>query len=130
MHQFYHDEEFTREMPGKKDCVSIAPNDHRQKRLILCNIKELFNAFKVKFPEIKIGFSHSVCVCSIHQNIKLLLAPINTSYKDLMHFVVCSPESRECMVNRCDACPTSNDPLKEHLFKVAFEHQFNEKIEF
>ena len=141
-------EGFTREMPGKKDCVSIAPNDHRQKRLILCNIKELFNAFKVKFPEIKIGFSkfsslrpkwcvlaggsgtHSVCVCSIHQNIKLLLAPIDTSYKDLLHFVVCSPKSRECMVNRCDACPTSNDPLKEHFFKVAFEHQFNDKIEF
>ena len=34
------------------------------------------------------------------------------------------------MVSRCDACPTSNDPLKEHLVKVAFEHQFNDKIEF
>ena len=47
---FYHDEEFTREMPSKKDCVCIARNIHRQKRLILCNLKELFTAFKLKHP--------------------------------------------------------------------------------
>ena len=59
VHQFYHDEEFTRpmRMPGMKDKVSIARNEYRQKRLILCNIKELFNAFKTRFPEVKVGFS-------------------------------------------------------------------------
>ena len=81
--QFYHDEEYTREMPGQKDFVSIGHNVHKQKRLILCNLKELFSSFREKFPEIKIGFSkfcslrpkwsilpgaagtHSVCVCTI-----------------------------------------------------------------
>ena len=84
-------------MPGKKDYVSVARNVHMQNRLIPCNIRELFKAFKVRYPEVKIGFSkfcslrpkwytlagasgtHTVCVCAIHQNIKLLLAPSVTN---------------------------------------------------
>ena len=37
---FYEDDEFIRQMPGKKDYVSIAENVHVQKRLILSNLKE------------------------------------------------------------------------------------------
>ena len=80
-------------MPGKKDYLSITADgerQHAQKRLILCNIKEAFQLFKEKHPNLKIGFSkfaelrpkecvlagaggmHSVCVCTIHQNIKLM----------------------------------------------------------
>nr|XP_047136327.1 uncharacterized protein LOC124813400 [Hydra vulgaris] len=54
---FYEDDEHSRIMPGKKDYVSIKKNVHIQKRLLLCNLKELFVAFKTKNPEIKIGFS-------------------------------------------------------------------------
>lgn len=57
---------------------------HIQKRLVLCNLKELYQNFKDKHPSLKIGFSkfaelrprycvlagasgtHSVCVCTIH----------------------------------------------------------------
>ncbi|XP_065641932.1 uncharacterized protein LOC124811981 [Hydra vulgaris] len=87
---FYEDDEHSHIMPGKKDYVSIKKNILMQKRLLLCNLKELFVAFKTKNPEIKIGFSrfctlrpkwcitvgasgaHSVCICAIHQNLKLL----------------------------------------------------------
>ena len=57
----------------------------------LCNVQELYTAFKEKHPNINIGFSkfcalrhkycvladsrmnHSVCVCSAHQNAVLLV---------------------------------------------------------
>jgi hypothetical protein len=36
-------------MPGKKDFVSIARNTNMQKRLLLCDIKELYAEFKKTF---------------------------------------------------------------------------------
>ena len=45
---------------GKKDFVSIKDaggRKHIQKRLVLCNPKELYQHFKDKHPSVKIGFS-------------------------------------------------------------------------
>ena len=62
----------------------------RQKRLLLCNLKEAYHHFKSLHPDIRVGFStfatlrpkecilagasgtHSVCVCTLHQNTKLM----------------------------------------------------------
>jgi hypothetical protein len=64
---------------------------HVQKRLVLGNLKELFELSKTTYPDEKIGFSkfaeqrpkhcvlaggsgtHSVCVCTTHQNVKLTI---------------------------------------------------------
>lgn len=88
---FYEDDEYSRLMPGTKDYVSIARNVHKQKRLLLCNLNELHCAYKNKYPQHRIGLSkfsqlrpkwcvtvsssgaHSVCVCTIHQNTKLMV---------------------------------------------------------
>ena len=88
---FYKSGQISRIMPGKKDCVSIKVNGTRisvQKRLLLGNLKEIYQQFKDQFPVEKIGFSrfaelrpkrcvlagasgtHVVCVCTIHQNTK------------------------------------------------------------
>ena len=100
----------------------------------LCNLKELHSAFKEKHPAVKIGFSkfcslrpkwcliagssgtHSVCVCTQHQNTVLLLDAIkwNITYKDLIEKVVCDSTNRECMIHRCSICPGS-DALKMFL---------------
>jgi hypothetical protein len=90
---FYHSDEISRVMPGKKDCVSVTAKgvrQHLQKRLILCNLTEAFQRFKEKHTDLKIGLSkfaelrpkecilagasgtHSVCVCTVHQNVKLM----------------------------------------------------------
>ena len=42
VHGFCQDDEFTRLLPGSKDVVSVGYKIHQQKRLLLCNLKELF----------------------------------------------------------------------------------------
>ena len=54
---FYEDDEYSRLMPGTKDYVSISRNVHKQKRLPLCNLNELYAAYKDKYPHNKIGLS-------------------------------------------------------------------------
>ena len=145
---FYEDDEFTRIMPGKKDYVSISRNNHRQKRLILSNLKELYANFKTRHSHIQVGFSkfcelrpkwcvlagssgtHSVCVCTYHQNMKLLLAPLNISYEELFPFIVCDQNNRECMVHRCPRCPQSNKELEEFICNNIGECCDEDEIEF
>ena len=54
---FYENDEYFQQMPGKNNNVSISLETHKQKRLLLCNFKELYQEFKVKNPIIGIGFS-------------------------------------------------------------------------
>ena len=98
--------------PGKKDYVSIKINVEKikkQERLLLVRLKELYIEFKKRNLQLKIGFtkfcelrpkwcktvaskgSHTVCVCSYHQNVKLLCSAIpgNLDYKEYMNLCVC-----------------------------------------
>jgi hypothetical protein len=57
--QFYEDDEFSRMCPGKKDFVSVKESTgriHKQKRLLLTNIKEMHAEFKQR-TKLKIGLS-------------------------------------------------------------------------
>ena len=131
---FYCDDENSRLLPGKKDYVTIGRNQHMQKRLILSNLKELYLFFRNRFQDIKIGFSkfcmlrpkwcitvgasgtHSVCVCTSHQNVTLMLNAIklDKDYHQLLELIVCSRNSKECMIHRCPNCP-GIEPLKNYL---------------
>ena len=92
---FYGGDKFSWQMPRKKDYVSDSCNTHKQKRLILSSLNELYANFKPKYVSTSIDFSkfcelrpkwcvlaglssgtHSVCVCTYHQNMKLLLLPL------------------------------------------------------
>ena len=115
VHVFYEDDEYNRQLPGKKDYVSIQKGVHKQKWLVLCNLHELFVAFKERNPGMKIEFSkfcalrpkwcviaglsgtHSVCVCTTHQNTILLVGTLSWAviYKDLVNKVVCDPSNCE-----------------------------------
>lgn len=104
---FYTDNEFSRPMPGQK-IVSVDKNIYEQKRLLLCNLRELYGTFKEQNRNIHIGFSkfaslrpnkgisgtsgtHSVCVYSIHENVKLLIFVIKLeeTYHKLIEKAVC-----------------------------------------
>ena len=151
--QFYEDDEYTKLMPGRKDCVSIARNVYKQKRLLLCNLNELYAAYKAMYPENKIGLSkfcslrpkwcvtvnssgsHSVCVCSIHQNTKLIADSFSAiiserySYKDLMSYIVCDIEDKNCMMHRCDKCPGKSS-LKKFIEEKFQEINFEDEISY
>ena len=94
---FYEDDEYSRQLPRKKDYVSIQEGVHKQKPLVLRNLHELFVAFKERNPDVKIGSfkfctlhskwcvigsssgTHSVCVCTSYQNTILLGSYIQRS---------------------------------------------------
>ena len=54
---FSENDEYFQQMPGKNNNVSISLETHKQKSLLLCNFKELYQEFRVKNPTIGIGFS-------------------------------------------------------------------------
>ena len=84
VHAFNDNDEYSTRLPGKKNYVSIQKDVHKQKRLVLSNLRKLFVAFKERNPDVKIGVSkfctlcpkwcviagssglHSVCVCTTH----------------------------------------------------------------
>ena len=95
--RFYEADEVSRMCPGKKDCVKIINDEGAmkvQKRLVLGNLREIFELYKSDEKNPQIGFStfarlrpsycvlagsgetHSVCVCTYHQNPKLQLAAL------------------------------------------------------
>lgn len=147
--EFYESQEITRIMPGKKDCIKVGSGPAKetvQKRLVLCNLKEAHALFKEKYPETKVQFSkfaelrpkycilpgaagtHSVCVCSIHQNVKLMiegasLARITSnnlkisSYNDCLSRIICNPPTYDCYLQRCKMCPGC-EPIIEELKQI------------
>ena len=113
--EFYQNDEYSRQLPS-----SIGKTVHVSKRSIICNLKELYTAFKDKHPDLKISFSksaslrpkwcitvgpkgtYSVCVCTAHQNVKLLLSSVNLNedYDERLEVMVCDRNSKECMIHR------------------------------
>ena len=64
--KFYESDEISRMIPGKKDCMSIKVGDQRsliQKRLILGNLREVYQQFKDQFSTVKVGFSKFAELC-------------------------------------------------------------------
>ena len=145
--EFYESDEVSRQMPGRKDSVSMLVNGvkkHVQKRLILLTEYEAFLLFKEKNPDVKLGFSkfaearpknivlpgsagtHVVCVCTYHQNPKMMIINSQISsrkefkrivgdvdgdcyegeikYQHLVAQILCSPPRAECWINTCKQC--------------------------
>ena len=90
-----------------KDYISVSKEVHKQKFATwksLCNLQELYTAFKEKYPNVNIGFSkfcalrpkwcvlagskmtHPVCICSAHQKFVFLVDAVDwdLTYKDLI----------------------------------------------
>ena len=50
----YKNDEVSRLMPGMKDRISLGKSNYKQKRLMLCSVKELYELFKEKYPASKV----------------------------------------------------------------------------
>lgn len=134
---FYLSDDVSRMMPGVKDCISVVENGVRQmkqKRLLLNNLDNLYNQCKVSYPNVTISWSkftklrpkecilagkngtHNVCVCKVHENVKLKLFGIkqnlkekgvafDTSYRDYINTAICENPKAECYFSKCEECP-------------------------
>ena len=64
--EFYIAQDVSREMPGKKDCITVREGRTKtvkQKRLLLSNLREAFVQFKQNNPDFAIGFSTFATLC-------------------------------------------------------------------
>lgn len=159
---FYHDNENSRMLPGKKDFVSVKKEDgsreHMQKRLILCNLSELYSNFKHQNSAIKVSLSkfaqlrprncvlagasgtHTVCVCVHHENVHLMLDAINIDkltcnsdhpikdHHDAIKLILCENPDPKCFLDNCSSCP-GIDNLRSHLSSV-LEDNYIDRIEY
>lgn len=130
----------SRMMPGRQDVLQ-----NTQKRVLLCSLNEAYIEFKTRHPGVKVGFTkftqlrpnhciklgsssqHNVCVCLIHQNMKLMIeGTINAvnsrdnsqfpfkDCKDLISFVMCGDKQmQECSITMCKVCSKNLGELKE-----------------
>ena len=73
--------------------------------------------------------THSVWVCSVHQNVMLLVNTVDwdLTYKYLIKKIVCNPESNKCIMHRCKSCP-GTAALKEFLDQELNEHEEDQKF--
>jgi hypothetical protein len=138
--QFYEIDEFSHLCPGKKDFMSVKQQheettrwEHGQKRLLLCNLQELYVAFCEKHPTVSIGFSklaelcpkhcilagsrtHTVCVCVIHQNNTHGARSTPYSWfqckKTFLKKMVCTTQSETCALTQCQGCTDSDAVCK------------------
>ena len=127
---FFEDDNISRLCPGQRDCISVRDTDGsrqmKQKRLVLGNLKEIYQKFKEQDESPDIGFStfcalrpkhcilagssgtHSVCVCTYHQNPKLQLNAIGEAHlklENVMEMAVCDMNQEACMLSDCQDCP-------------------------
>ena len=157
---FYENDKVSRQMPGMKDCVSMKVNGEKQrvqKRMLLCTEYEAFLYFKEEYPNAKIGFSkfaecrpknivlpgasgtHSVCVCTYHQNPKLMLASSQIAsckdfteiigksesdryegdidYQHLLAQILCNPPQESCWMGECQECSDTKE-LEQRLLEI------------
>ncbi|KAK3909523.1 DNA-directed RNA polymerase subunit beta [Frankliniella fusca] len=161
----YEDDMHGRLMPGKRDYKSVIIDGKRvqvQKRLLLLTIKELHQLFLEEFPTFQISLSkfamlrptyvildgasgtHSVCVCTIHQNVKLMLhgarlgdsvrlqdGEIVQGFKNLeecMSIMLSETPTDECYFGTCTQCP-GTQKIKEKLEEI-FNAKMIETVEY
>lgn len=154
---FYSDDEVSRACAGKREYVRVDEDGNttkKQRRLIMCNLREAYTFFKARYPEIKIGFTkfaelrpkecvlaldkhgtHSVCVCEHHQNVKLILEPmkrlnildeLTNDYKGVLPKMICDNPTEKCHFNECEACPGTDQLI--NTWEDRFRNQYIERV--
>lgn len=84
--------------------------------------------------------THSVCVCSIHENVKLLIDGANSksitadserplkNYKDCLDCMVCHEKTSKCFLSLCDRCPGVTNVIEQ--LEESFEQKYIENITY
>lgn len=155
---FYSNDSNSRIMPGKKNVISVRTNESRcliQKRLLLLDLRGLYQTYKESHSDFPVSFSkfaqlrpkhcvlagasgtHSICVCTIHQNCKLMLDAIDirqltkglenpiSDYKDCLQQITCKSSNVNCFLGDCDKCPKIETFL-QHLQQLLEEKNIDD----
>ena len=124
-------------MSSVKDVKSVKGDDGRvliQRRLLLLDLKGLYEVYKETYKAAAVSFSkfaqlrpkycilargsgtHCVCVCTIHENCKLILDAIDlekitadskfpmSNYKDCLTQITCKNPTEKCHLWNCKSC--------------------------
>ena len=160
---FYNTNDISWQAPGRKDRVIIREIDSEGKRVkrteqvryMLISLKEAHNCFVKTHPQYKIGLSkfcelrptniklfdhipHNVCVCSYHENVRLLLLALKehtelyTDFQGFIDQVTCDSSQKNCMSNECSNCKNKIDNFTPNNSADAikfYQWLTNDKIE-
>ncbi|CAF3132105.1 unnamed protein product [Rotaria sp. Silwood2] len=129
--QFYQLDEISSVATGKKDFVIIDTPDGSkvkvQKRHLVMTVQEVFEQFKLQYPNEKIGSTsfnllrpkhvlpmsnipQNVCLCKHHANIGLLLRSLSSILKapkttvSFREALVCDSNNEKCISSTCEKC--------------------------
>ena len=132
--EFYNNCDISWQAPGCKDWVIIRETIEgervkrtEQVRFMLMSLREAYSNFKEEYPSLKVGLTkfcewcpahmklfdqipHQVCVCSYHENVRLLLVALkehttlNTDFSAFTEQVTCDPSAKVCMSGKCSKC--------------------------
>ena len=132
-----------RQCQAKKRCCFCSSRKSKSSFPKEIGLKEAYQLFKDKFPTKSIGFSkfaelrpkhcilagasgtHAVCVCTIHQNIKLMMVGAKIpdiildsvalkTYDHCFAHIIWNPPSPDCYLSNCSSCP-GIDQFREQL---------------
>ncbi|XP_050340402.1 uncharacterized protein LOC126766718 [Bactrocera neohumeralis] len=147
-------------MPGRKDYISVVKNGQRcqeQKRLLLHNLRDLHTKFKDAFSDVKVSLStftrlrprqcilagqsgtHNVCVCKIHENMRLKFAALKQelkqkgiifelNYRDTFKDMMCDAANPDCHLANCENCPGPS--MIANKLKILLEQNGVSQIQF
>lgn len=150
---FFELDRISKTMPGIKDYKSIKMSDGKrqkiQKRMLVHTLKEVFDEFKIQYPNSKIGFTkfqslrpehcvfvgesgtHTGCVCINHENPKLFLMALDTSSftikttTECIRKIICDYPNERCYLRECEACKNTMA-----LSQILDEYMNTHKIEY
>lgn len=161
--EFYNNCDISWQAPGRKDRVIIREKDAdgknvkrtEQVRYMMMSLTEAYNIFNNNHPSI-IGSSkfcelrppniklfdhipHNVCVCSYHENIRLLLVALkdhtrlSVEFEDFINQVTCDSSLFECMNRQCMECINLLDafaPTEEENVMLRYQQwQTGDRVE-
>lgn len=156
---FYRSDNISRSCPGIKEYTTINENGVKEKvqrRLVMMNLNEAFEQFKIENPEKKIGFSkfaelrpkecilagqthgiHVVCVCEKHQNVSLKFDALKKNQlldfdklNDVLDSLLCETRTEKCSLAKCTKClPDNMSKIERNLFNK-FEEMGIEEMQY
>ena len=137
---FYATDDISWQAPGRKDRIIVRERSEQgamikmtlQVRYMMMSLREAHNKFMEEHSTTKMSLSkfcelrppnvklfehlpHQVCICSYHENVRLLLVALKehtslgVQFSSLIDQVTCDATSKECMTRKCSTCSSRID---------------------